>query len=369
MELKERTEYEVNRFNSILLFVVFINLVSCQDGGTLTLDSKEVVKVEVSKSEGFDKVNPNFFTLYDDQETLQIFIDAIDHAEQVEGIVDMAEPELDINISFKDSSTKGYHIWLSGTKDNATLMEVDNTHTIYTVTPESTQQLRALLQKNLSIQLNFHPIHIKEIKQGTPKKGWIQVKTIEIGKLDAGRVLVHFYVESDNENSVYAFVEHVGKLYELGDVAYSYGLDDVLVQRVNQSFNDGEKNINIIAGLGTAFTYWDILAFDQKNGRWLTFEVMGRPEMVDLDHDGRKELVAIFEGAHLNYPDVAIARLNKGMLELSEIAEQIGKSDKQYVRITKEDGSFVFETGKVNEDQPQHYFRYENGQLTPLGKR
>jgi hypothetical protein len=136
----------------------------------------------------------------------------------------------------------------------------------------------------------------------------------------------------------------------------------VLVETVNHYFETKEKIIKVFAGIGTSYISWDIIAFDGEQGKWTTFEVMGRPQIMDLDGDGSEEMVVSFEGVHLNPPDVEIVRWNNGTLEFSQIAAQSGVSGKPYARLTMKDNLPVIEVGDVAEEIPQQY-KYQGNSI------
>lgn len=219
--------------------------------------------------------------------------------------------------------------------------------------------------ENQSIQLTFKPVTMMDVTQGEPKKIWEKVKSISLGEQDAAQVSIHLYVEPGNENSAYAFLEHKGELFEFGDVADTFGLDDVVVESVNQSFLSDKKNIKVFAGIGTTFTGWDIISYDEEHSKWLRFEAIGRPQMIDLDGDGIKEMIATFEGAHLNAPDISIVRWNNGHLEFSEIAAQSGISDKSYARLIIKDNLPVVEIGELGIEKSE-YYKYTKGLLVKI---
>jgi len=102
-----------------------------------------LTKVSISNSSGFGRVNPKFFTVYEDEEVLNLFDNAISKAVRLGGIVDMIEPEYDLEIIYSDGSKDSYHLWLG---EKGTLMDVNDTHTIYSVSEEITTQLVDLIK-------------------------------------------------------------------------------------------------------------------------------------------------------------------------------------------------------------------------------
>ena len=80
----------------IFLFVLLMSfmsvvLIGCQSKDSNEYSDVNISKVSVSKSSGFDKVNSDFFAVYEDKETLDIIDNAISNAAKRDGIVDIAE--------------------------------------------------------------------------------------------------------------------------------------------------------------------------------------------------------------------------------------------------------------------------------------
>ena len=87
-------------FTSVLLT---IGLIGCQsEDNTLKMD-KEITKVSISKYKWFGQINPAFFAEYDDEEAIKVFRSVFSNAVKEQGKVDIAEPEFDVNVKFKDN--------------------------------------------------------------------------------------------------------------------------------------------------------------------------------------------------------------------------------------------------------------------------
>ena len=116
-------------------------LIGCQSNVQNGLLDENIVKVSVSKSNGFGKVNSDFFTVYEDEDALNLFEKVISNAVKVEGIADMAEPEFDLEVVYSGGNKYEYHLWLGKKGQKSTLMNINNTHTIYSISEEITNQL------------------------------------------------------------------------------------------------------------------------------------------------------------------------------------------------------------------------------------
>jgi len=121
-------------------------LMGCQSSADSTLNYGDITEVRISESTGFAKVDPNYFEIYQDEDSLLLFTDLLKNASKEEGIVDMIKPEYDLKILYKDENDQGFHLWVGESGEKSALMKVDDTHTIYTVSAEATDKLIALFE-------------------------------------------------------------------------------------------------------------------------------------------------------------------------------------------------------------------------------
>jgi hypothetical protein len=139
----------------IFMFIFLTVLISailfgCQSESNTELQASEasekLTKVSISYSTGFGKVNSDFFAVYEDEDTLEFFITVISTAVQEEGIVDIVEPEFDLEVIYEDGTKQELHLWVGTKEQRSTLMYIINTNTIYTVSKEMTARLIDLIQ-------------------------------------------------------------------------------------------------------------------------------------------------------------------------------------------------------------------------------
>lgn len=127
-----------------LLFVsVPIVLMGCQTNDS---DSDDIVKVSVSESREFGKINTDFFGVYKDEETVDMFEELFEDAVKQDGIVDISAPEFDIEAELENGSKKQLHLWVGEADQRSTLMYVEDTNTIYRTSAEHTDWLIGLLK-------------------------------------------------------------------------------------------------------------------------------------------------------------------------------------------------------------------------------
>lgn len=134
----------------LLFSLLTIVLTGCQSKeSNQTLDNNEVLekqisKVSISNSIGFE-FNKDFFSVYEDKESIKIFGNAISKAVKQPGMVDIVEPDFGLEVTYTDGSVNSYHLWLDEKLKGAIIMNVYDTHTIYTISEEIATQLKDLI--------------------------------------------------------------------------------------------------------------------------------------------------------------------------------------------------------------------------------
>lgn len=103
------------------------------------------VKASISKSTGFGEVNTDFFKVIEEESFLRYIEKAITSAAKQPGIVNMAEPEYDLEVVWSNGDIQGFHLWLGDKWQPSTIMDITDTHMIYTVPDWSTNQLIDLI--------------------------------------------------------------------------------------------------------------------------------------------------------------------------------------------------------------------------------
>ncbi len=103
--------------------------------------------VSISNATEFGQVNTDFFKEYEEKESLELFQKARTTAVKNEGIVDMASPEFDLRVVDTDGKKQDYHLWLGEVGQNSGIMDVNDTHTLYYISEDFTEQLIALIRE------------------------------------------------------------------------------------------------------------------------------------------------------------------------------------------------------------------------------
>ncbi|WP_128895421.1 hypothetical protein [Longirhabdus pacifica] len=99
-------------------------------------------KISQVNIKGLIESHSDFFISYDQTEVLEAFQNIFSNAVKEPGIVNIADPEFYLEIIFADETKQKFYLWLGEEGEISTLMNVEDTHTIYTVPAEMTSQLR-----------------------------------------------------------------------------------------------------------------------------------------------------------------------------------------------------------------------------------
>ena len=102
--------------------------------------NNDFTSLSFSKPKGFNKVN------FDDKETLNAFRDIFSSAIKEDGIVNMADPEFYMDVVYEKNNQLSLFLWIGGKGEKSTFMRADDTNTIYTVSPETTDRLIELVE-------------------------------------------------------------------------------------------------------------------------------------------------------------------------------------------------------------------------------
>ncbi|WP_313162579.1 hypothetical protein [Sedimentibacter sp.] len=212
------------------------------------------------------------------------------------------------------------------------------------------------------IDLDFTPVPKTSLKEGLPKEGWINGKSIYFGALpNQIESTVHLYIDGNEspeqrpgEGTIYGFLEHKNKIYELGVVS-SYGFHDIDIDLADRTL-DGIKEINIVGGMGATYAEMKIIAYNEDSNEWENLLTMGTPTVADLDRDGQEELIAGSAGSLPPYAD--IYKWNNDHFEKVEITEATGNL---YAYLDIIDDEWIITTG-LQDHEPTMY-KYKEGKI------
>lgn len=115
---------------------------------TSELVAEDIAQVLVSESVGFDRFQEQAVVTYDSLEDVNVFADMIRNADEEPGIVNMATPEYDVEVRYTSDEADRYYVWLGESGKPTSLMNLSDTHTVYSVPSDVTDALIDLLETN-----------------------------------------------------------------------------------------------------------------------------------------------------------------------------------------------------------------------------
>ncbi|MEI5908723.1 hypothetical protein WAK64_16875 [Bacillus spongiae] len=110
-----------------------------EDNDNLIIEG-EIEKISISKSKG---VNP---TVFEEDKVFETFKSIFSAAMKEPGDVNILNPEFYLDVVYTNDNQQSFHLWLGEKGQKSTLMNTDETTTIYTVPKEMTDKLIALVK-------------------------------------------------------------------------------------------------------------------------------------------------------------------------------------------------------------------------------
>lgn len=147
----------MKRFTILGLILVFVSItmLGCQpqdnkdDNNKIDLKD-EIKEVNIFQSNEFKKEKSDLIVSSSEIDNTEIFETVktiINDAIKQAGIVSMTEPNYDLQIVYEDGSTKELYLWLMEVEDGkGSLMEVEDTHIVYTFSEELNAKLIDLIK-------------------------------------------------------------------------------------------------------------------------------------------------------------------------------------------------------------------------------
>lgn len=117
------------RFGLLIGFILF--LTGCS--------AASIDQVDVYEMEDFSAAKADSFISYTDSQDVDLFVNAFKNAKKEPGVVDMYEP--DYRVAFGGES---YFLWIN--PEQGTIMNENNTHTIYSLKKKSAEMIYELLK-------------------------------------------------------------------------------------------------------------------------------------------------------------------------------------------------------------------------------
>ena len=90
-------------------------------------------------------VSAPYDTPYTDPDDIELFMQAIHTAERIQGILNVGEPEYVLQVGGADGKAYTYQLWINDAQEEAMLMDMQDTHTGYTVSEPLTGKLKQMM--------------------------------------------------------------------------------------------------------------------------------------------------------------------------------------------------------------------------------
>ena len=119
----------------VLVTIIFVMIM----GGCVSEDNVE--KIEIVQMIGFSKVITYPSINITKTEEIEEFINAFNSAEKVPGIANTVDPDYQVIMG-----TENYYLWISD--ESGTIMNIEDTHTVYSLSESSAQKIFDLLNTN-----------------------------------------------------------------------------------------------------------------------------------------------------------------------------------------------------------------------------
>lgn len=105
------------------------------------IEIAEITKVEVTAKKGIEPA------IYEEAADLISFEHIFSSATKEPGITNMSTPQFYLKVSDAIGNKQYLQLWIGGEDEQASLMREDDTHTVYTLSAETTEILAGLIEK------------------------------------------------------------------------------------------------------------------------------------------------------------------------------------------------------------------------------
>ncbi|QKS73075.1 hypothetical protein FLK61_41540 [Paenalkalicoccus suaedae] len=111
-------------------------------GVPISLSTSEIVLYETTN---FQSGNLELVETFSASEDITVFRNAARSADRVDGVVDMAEPDYEVHFINEDGEvTDELFLWIG--EETGSMMDKDDTHTVYTLTESDASAIQSLLE-------------------------------------------------------------------------------------------------------------------------------------------------------------------------------------------------------------------------------
>lgn len=118
------------------LFAAFI-LSACQNS-LISAEQRDANELVLYQMERFGEVKENTRAEVADKQMMEMFADAISRADKLQGVVDVVDPDFQLEFGGKT-----FYLWVG--KDHGSVMDEADTHTLYALEEKDAEQLYSFL--------------------------------------------------------------------------------------------------------------------------------------------------------------------------------------------------------------------------------
>jgi uncharacterized protein YcfL len=120
------------------LLLLSICLFGCKQNGEVKVNNQQIITESLEKITIYPMESNSETLVFEDTETIEMIKEAIDNAVKQPGIVNMTDTEFKIEIG-----EETYFLWVD--EKSGTIMNTEDTHTIYSLAESSIKQVNELL--------------------------------------------------------------------------------------------------------------------------------------------------------------------------------------------------------------------------------
>lgn len=141
------------KFRNFLIIPVLLMMIvstGCATQGAASFKAKEINSVSLECIQiCLEKENMPFTEkVFEDQESIGLFVEALNHAAQMEGVLDYGALFL-MTVDMKGGSSKQYHLNIEDTdSQRGMLVHLPDTEQGYTISEKTSEKLRKLIYKS-----------------------------------------------------------------------------------------------------------------------------------------------------------------------------------------------------------------------------
>lgn len=189
-----------------------------------------------------------------------------------------------------------------------------------------------------TIKLSLSKVKLDRIEQAGDFEFLNELKSERLG--NAGKSQINITLYSDKDNNIFGVFKHKSKNYMLTYLGYAHDINSIEIHKLQLKFKFNGGIIDLVSCIGSSTLGYTYVIFNEASNSWFSFHNWGKPQVIDVNQDGIKEVILQFGGMHLNAPELNILSFQKGSFMLADINDEVDRLD---TNITKVSSSFLKE--------------------------